>query len=97
MLMCILNIDACASHPCQNEGTCNDEVNQYSCICKDGYTHANCQTGMCNSNIAEIDIAYICKTAAYALGNPKVNCQTCLQNGRNCKGKFKNTRMELPF
>ena len=41
----ILEIDDCASHPCQNEGTCNNAVNQYSCTCKAGYTDANCETG----------------------------------------------------
>ena len=45
MLICILDIDECASHPCQNEGTCNDAVNEYSCTCKAGYTDANCETG----------------------------------------------------
>ena len=68
------DIDECASHPCHNEGTCNDAVNQYSCTCKDGYTDANCQTGICNTNVAQIDILYPSKTPADTLGNPKATC-----------------------
>ena len=45
----ILEIDECASHPCQNEGTCNNAVNEYLCTCKAGYTDTNCETGLSNS------------------------------------------------
>ncbi|MCP3665154.1 MAG: calcium-binding EGF-like domain-containing protein [Gammaproteobacteria bacterium] len=41
----ILDIDECASSPCQNCGTCEDMVNGYSCTCADGYSGAQCQTG----------------------------------------------------
>ena len=58
MLISILDIDECASEPCQNGGTCHDAENQYSCTCKDGYADANCQTGMYNTSIADIDILY---------------------------------------
>jgi len=46
MLICILDIDDCATNPCQNGGTCIDAVNQYTCTCKAGYTDVNCQTGI---------------------------------------------------
>ena len=35
--------DDCASNPCQNGGTCHDEVNDYSCDCSHEYTGENCQ------------------------------------------------------
>ena len=45
---CILykrsDIDECASDPCQNGGTCVDQVNGYLCQCVPGYTDLQCQT-----------------------------------------------------
>ena len=35
---CETNIDDCAGHACQNNATCNDLVDMYSCICPVGYT-----------------------------------------------------------
>uniref|UniRef100_A0A8D0HG11 Fibulin 7 n=1 Tax=Sphenodon punctatus TaxID=8508 RepID=A0A8D0HG11_SPHPU len=37
------DISECASHPCQNGGTCVNGVNQYKCICLQEWTGANCQ------------------------------------------------------
>ena len=54
----LLDIDECNSSPCQNDGTCTDQVNGYACACVAGYTGADCQTGEClytaevNSSIA---------------------------------------------
>ena len=42
----IVDIDECASDPCQNDATCVDSVNAYSCNCKDGYTGTLCQIGI---------------------------------------------------
>lgn len=39
---CQINIDDCASTPCQNAGTCQDGVNDYTCSCTLGYTGKNC-------------------------------------------------------
>lgn len=39
------DIDDCADEPCLNGGTCNDGVNDYTCICVDGYTGHNCSVG----------------------------------------------------
>ena len=45
-LDCIfLDIDDCASNPCQNGGTCNDQLNGYKCDCAIGYEGYNCETG----------------------------------------------------
>ena len=40
-----IDIDECESEPCQNGGTCDDEVNSYTCECVDGYTGLQCETG----------------------------------------------------
>ena len=42
----VLDADNCASNPCQNGGTCTDELNQYNCTCVDGYTGDHCETSM---------------------------------------------------
>lgn len=39
---CQVNIDDCASAPCQNAGTCQDGLNDYTCSCTLGYTGKNC-------------------------------------------------------
>ena len=38
----VLDENECTSNPCKNDGTCNDEVNGYSCECKAGYTGKTC-------------------------------------------------------
>ena len=40
-----VDIDDCASSPCQNGATCSDGINSYSCTCNLGYTGANCEIG----------------------------------------------------
>jgi len=39
------DINECSSDPCENGGTCTDEVDGYICDCDCGYTGAECQTG----------------------------------------------------
>lgn len=41
-LLIISDIDYCAEMPCQNNGTCIDLLNDYNCICMDGFNGANC-------------------------------------------------------
>ena len=40
-----VDIDECASTPCQNEGTCTDLEGGYSCNCVAGYEGTNCESG----------------------------------------------------
>ena len=42
----ISDIEECSSQPCQNEGTCNDQPNGYTCDCVDGYEGTHCETGI---------------------------------------------------
>ena len=39
------DIDDCAVQPCHNGGACIDAVNDYTCVCVDGYTGKNCSVG----------------------------------------------------
>ena len=41
----VVDTDECASNPCQNGGSCSDEVNKFNCSCASGYEGATCQTG----------------------------------------------------
>ena len=49
---CEINIDECASSPCQNKGVCISGLNTYSCKCQAGYGGVNCQINIndCASN-----------------------------------------------
>ena len=47
------DIDECLSNPCLNGGTCNDELNSFSCTCATGYTGASCQTGISDFLISD--------------------------------------------
>ena len=44
------DIDECASNPCQNGGTCADDVNRYDCTCEAGYTGSDCETSRSTYN-----------------------------------------------
>ena len=39
---CNLEFDECLSHPCQNNGTCNNLINGYECVCSPGFTGKDC-------------------------------------------------------
>lgn len=43
LLFSILEINECASHPCQH-GTCTDGFNKYTCVCEPGFSGVNCET-----------------------------------------------------
>ena len=39
-----LDIGECSSVPCQNNGTCVDEINRFTCICASGFSGLVCET-----------------------------------------------------
>uniref|UniRef100_G3SSY9 Sushi, nidogen and EGF-like domain-containing protein 1 n=1 Tax=Loxodonta africana TaxID=9785 RepID=G3SSY9_LOXAF len=41
---CQLDVDECASHPCQNGGTCTHGVNSFSCQCPASFGGPTCET-----------------------------------------------------
>ena len=44
IILRVVDVDECASSPCQNGGNCNDGVNGYTCVCVDGYEGDTCET-----------------------------------------------------
>ena len=53
-MLFILDIDECASSPCVNLATCEDELNGYFCICLPGFMGLHCETGWFWSNHTHI-------------------------------------------
>ena len=45
MRLLLLDIDECASRPCQNGANCVDLVNAFECECEDGFTGDLCEVG----------------------------------------------------
>ena len=45
-VFCQVNVDECASNPCENGGTCVDGVAEYTCTCPCGFTGDHCETNI---------------------------------------------------
>ena len=52
--MCEENIDDCESRPCLNNGTCQDQVNNYTCACTNEWSGRNCSECLldCNNGVS---------------------------------------------
>ena len=49
------DMDECSSNPCAHRGTCIDGVNSFTCLCIEGYTGHDCETGIQkNKNVLSI-------------------------------------------
>ena len=40
---CEVDINECEPNPCNNNGTCVDEINDYKCTCKAGFVGKSCE------------------------------------------------------
>ena len=45
VVRCLSDIDECASNPCENGGSCVDDVGSFLCNCSAGYSDFVCSTG----------------------------------------------------
>ncbi|XP_019639856.1 PREDICTED: fibropellin-3-like isoform X2 [Branchiostoma belcheri] len=57
-----LDIDECASNPCQNGGTCQDGINSYSCSCPTGFHGDHCESDP--DHVTNRMTAYQCSSAS---------------------------------
>ena len=55
-IILILDIDECASRPCQNGGVCTDKVNDFSCRCTAGFTGKRCEISTSNPHVSFINV-----------------------------------------
>ena len=43
IMFLLVDINECASDPCENGGVCNDQVNGFTCDCQAGYDGETCE------------------------------------------------------
>ncbi|XP_066883443.1 sushi, nidogen and EGF-like domain-containing protein 1 isoform X1 [Kogia breviceps] len=95
---CHLDVNECASHPCQNGGTCTHGVNSFICQCPAGFGGPTCETAQSPCDAKECENGGRCQAeggsavCACAAGYTGAACETdvdecgsdpCL-NGGSC-------------
>uniref|UniRef100_A0A8C3NQT0 Neurocan n=1 Tax=Cyanoderma ruficeps TaxID=181631 RepID=A0A8C3NQT0_9PASS len=69
------DIDDCLSSPCQNGGTCIDEVNSFVCLCLPSYGGSRCEKGGDSAECPLLPVSPpLGVTSSRGLKNPKSQC-----------------------
>merc|ERR1712196_415761 len=88
---CEGDTDYCDGVTCQNGGTCEDGINDYSCTCADGFTGALCETAIVTDPCNDVVCTFAqtpCRTSAHC-DSTDGQCKTDpdpSQNGQVCGG-----------
>ena len=83
---CEVNINECENQPCMNNGSCFDEINDFTCQCKPGLTGT-----LCESNVDEC-LNHKCEHGSSCIG--KIGFYTC-RCSFGYSGKFCDTRVDM--
>ncbi|XP_039618646.1 protein crumbs homolog 1-like isoform X1 [Polypterus senegalus] len=83
---CSINIDECASMPCQNGGSCKDGIREYACLCPPGFAGFVCETDIdeCQSNPCKNGGICEDETADYLCHCPPPHEDGLPWGGKNC-------------
>ena len=91
--------DDCSPDPCENGGTCQDDINAYTCTCPIGYSGTDCEIKIddCSPNPCEnggaCDDGVNAYTCTCPIGYSGTNCETSVPVTRYmyiCDKKFQS-------
>ncbi|KAM8934213.1 protein crumbs homolog 2 [Pelodytes ibericus] len=87
---CSIDIDECESGPCQNGGSCTDQINGFVCQCAPGYTGVECTIDIddCENNPCENGATCKDGIADYSCWCPKSDLDAVIWGGKNCSVKL---------
>ena len=91
---CNLEFDECLSHPCNNNGSCNNLINGYECVCAAGFAGKDCDTNIneCESSPCQNDATCIDAVAAFTcICLPGFTGQRCQVNIDECQVPIPST------